>query len=259
MRRDTLRLFKRFLKGEAIVLPSKIETMLKHELHSLALSHSVHFDRKTSVSNLRYLILDHVLTDCCLQAVNVDNWDCSPSGCAQSLKVFLSTGVKTASMSFIVFSLSQCAQSMSLKSLWHVLTHLEVPFDSSDSLNQLCSHLKTYVSQLQKSCSGDGVDCSWCTLFHNLVDTHDHWPQVVLSSVKDRIHSHCVEITGMAAFKSGVCVSCSESCVDHYLHVLPASSLNLELLRQPDTFESDVPFASHWLDALLYSPSLKVL
>ena len=94
VRRDTLRLFKRFLKGEVIdslhVLPSKLETMSKDELQSFTHSHSLQFDCKTSTSDLWNLILDHILTAQCLQAVNVNNWDCSPSGCAQSMKLFLS-------------------------------------------------------------------------------------------------------------------------------------------------------------------------
>lgn len=141
VRRDTLCLLKHILAGEtqddSHILPSDIENMTKSELQTFAHSHAISFECKTSVANLWNLILIHILSVQCLWMVNVDNWDQSPSGCSRSMRLLLSEGCEPVSTSFIVFTLSNCAQSMSLKPLQHVLTHLGVPFNLIDSLNQL--------------------------------------------------------------------------------------------------------------------------
>lgn len=187
--------------------------------------------------------------------VDVNDWDRSPPGCARAMCLFLSDGVEPAATSFIVFALSRCSRDMSLKPLRHVLTHLEVPFNQSESLNQLRNRLRIYVSCLQKSRSDLGVDHSWKSLFSDLVNTQENWPQVVSSTAKERICSHFLELTGMTALKSGVCASCAESCLDRSLQLINAASLNLDILRCPDLFQNDDPSLYPWLDPEVTSPS----
>ena len=86
-KRDTLRLFMRVLKGDSCdddecILPTHLEKMTKSELAVFARDHSIRFEQQTTVAELRSLVVTHVLSTVCLQAVNVNNWDDSPKGCA---------------------------------------------------------------------------------------------------------------------------------------------------------------------------------
>ena len=256
IKQDALRLFKRSLSSHTSdgtqVLPSDLEKMSKSELQSFARSHLIPFQRRTSVADLRELVLHHVLSADCLQHVNTSDWDSSPLGCARAVKVYLSSGQVPDSASFIVLALSQCAQTMSLKPLRRVLNHLDVPFDSDDLLNQLHKCLKLYVSRMQKARSES--DLSWKKLFDDLVDTRENWPQLVSSSMKDRIREHFLRLTGSVALKNGVCAACAELCQDQSLHLVKASTIDLNLLRQPDAFKNDDPFVQPWLDPRVTSP-----
>ena len=155
------------------------------------------------------------------------------------------SGQDVESVSFIVFALSRCAKTMSLKPLRHVLAHLEVPYDSSDSLNQLHRCLRSYVSCIQKTSSMPGSDLSWKELYADMIHTHEHWPQLISSSAKDRIRNF-LKMTSSAALKSGVCASCAESCLDSSLQLVRASTLNLDLLQHPDTDLLDDPVSDPW-------------
>ena len=256
---DAVRLFKRVLETDSVddihVLPSHLEKMSKSELQLCARSHTIAFERRTSVSDLRDLILHHILSADCLRCVDVNDWVSSPSGCAQSLKLFLSDGRNLETATFIVFTLAQCAKSMSLKPLRRILTYLDVPFDSQDSLNQLRRRLNVYMSRLQKSHSDEGSDLSWRKLFADLVHTHENWPQVVSSSLKDRIRSNFLKATGSAALKAGVCASCAESCLDNCLQVVKAAAVNLDLLRRPGSLHEDDPFLDPWLNPGVTPPN----
>ena len=161
----------------------------------------------------------------------MNNWDDSPTGCAQSLKVFLSSGQEVESATFIVFALSRCANSMSLKPLHQILNHLEVPFDNSESLNQLCRCLCLYVSHLQKTSSAPGTDLSWKELFADMVHTREHWPQVISPSAKNKIRDNFLKMTSYTTLKPAVCASCGESCLESSLQLVSVSSINVDLLR----------------------------
>lgn len=125
--------------------------MSKSELQNFSRSHCISFDRRSSVSDLRDGIVSHVTSAQCLEKVNTFDWDASPRGCARSLRKYLSTGQSADAACFVVYGLSHCAQSMSLKPLRRVLTHLGVPYDSNDTLSRLRRRLTLYVSRMQKS------------------------------------------------------------------------------------------------------------
>ena len=134
------------LKGESsyddqCLLPTPLEKMTKSELVVLVQDHSIVFDHRMTVDKLRTLVVSHILSATCIQSVNVNDWDECPKRCAQSVKIFWSTGQDMESVSFLVFTLSRCAKNMSIKPLQCVLTHLDVPYDNTDSLNQLRRHL----------------------------------------------------------------------------------------------------------------------
>ena len=255
VKRDALRLFKGVVTGDTVddshILPARLESMTKIELQTFARSHSIQFVRAMSVSDLRELIVTHVLSSACLRMVSVDDWDRSPPGCAKSMRLFLTEGLEPDNTAFVVFALSRCTHSMSLKPLRRVLQHLEVPFDSSDSLNQLRRRLSVYVSRIEKNQSKPGSDISWKNPFVDLVHTWESWPQLISSANKDKICNHFLKLTGMSALKSGVCASCSESCSDQSLKLVLASSLNLDLLCRPDQYDS---FADGWLDSDVVPP-----
>ena len=97
-------------------------------------------------------------------------------------------------------------------------------------------------------------DLSWKKLFDDLVDTRENWPQLVSLSMKDRIREHFLRLTGSVALKNGVCAACAESCQDQSLHLVKASTIDLNLLRQPDAFKNDDPFIQPWLDPRVTSP-----
>ena len=122
---------------ECDILPSDFERMSKSELHNLANSHSIPFERRTTVSVLRDLILNHVLSAQCLRHIQTAGLQNSAHGCSHALRVHLSNGTHSDETAFIVACLSNFATRMSLKTLRCVLHLLQVPFDASDSLNQL--------------------------------------------------------------------------------------------------------------------------
>ncbi len=107
---------------------------------------------------------------------------------------------------------------MSLKLLHRILNFLDVPFDPADSLNQLRRHLHLYVSQMQKASANTGTDLSWHRLFADMVQSREHWPQLISSSAKDKIRMKFLDMTGHAALKHGVCAPlhahiCLEPCL----------------------------------------------
>lgn len=167
--------------------------MSKTDLQNFARHHSISFDHQTSTSTLCDLILQHCLSAGCLENVDTNHWDWSPPGCTSSVKTFLSAGQWSESTSFVVYCLSLCAQKMSLKLLRCVLSHLDIPFNGSDSLNKLWKCLSLYVSRMQKAHIGS--DTSWAALFSDLVHTHECWPQLISSSSKERIRSKFVTLT----------------------------------------------------------------
>ena len=235
IKRDAMRLFNRLLAIESLdddhnLLPSRLESYSKSELQSMARSHSISFERRTSVSDLRSLIVSHVLSARCLQNIDASHWDKSPKGCASSLKTFLSSGLQVESSSFIVFALSKCCNNMSLKPLRRVLTFLDIAFDATESLNQLRRRLRLYVSRMQKASANGGTDLSWRRLFADLVQSREHWPQQISSSAKDKLRSKFLDMTGYAALKTGVCACCAESALDSSLCLVNVSKINLDLL-----------------------------
>ena len=222
VKRDALRLFNRILNSSSphdvtSIIPVDLEKMSKSELQTFACRHSISYNWQTFVSDLRDLILGHGLSASCLQSVDTTDWDNSPPECAQSLKTFLSTGQSAESTCFIVHSLSVCAQSMSLKPLCRVLSHLDIPFERTESLNQLRHWLRLYVSHLQKSRSADGTDISWKKLFSDLVHTRESWPQLIPPASKEEICEWFLNLTGSSALKTGVCASCSQACCSRFL------------------------------------------
>ena len=258
VRRDILRLLKRFLSvdthDDLHLLPSGIEHMTKSELQSVAHNRRIHFQRNTTVSDLRDLVVGHVVSAQCFHSVDLQNWDASPSGCASSIRLLLSEGREPNSAAFIVFTLSHCARSMSLKPLRRVFRHLDIPFDSNDSLNQLRRRLNAYVAKMRKALISEGSDLSWSSICADLVETREQWPQLISASSKDKIHDDFLKLTAYDALKSGVCAACSESSVDRSLSLVPATSIDLDLLRRPDAFELDLPVVEPWLDPNLPSP-----
>lgn len=68
VRRDALHAIKHIVDTNSLdvghILPADIESMTKSELQSLATAHSVPFDCRTSVSDLRGLLLNHVQKSC---------------------------------------------------------------------------------------------------------------------------------------------------------------------------------------------------
>ena len=103
-KRDTLRLLMHILKGDSsdddqCLLPTHLEKMTKSELVVFARDHSIPFERRTTVTELWSLVVTHVLSTACLQRVNINHWDDSPKGCAQSVKIFLLSGQQVESVS----------------------------------------------------------------------------------------------------------------------------------------------------------------
>ena len=238
VKRDAIRLLNRVLSVSSLnnddpVLPTDLEKMSKTELLNFARRHSISFDRQTSATTLRNLILQHCLSARCIQNVNTNDWDRSPPSCAISFKTFLSTGQSADSACFVVYCLLLCARKMSLKPLRHIFSHLHIPFDTSDSLNQLRKRLSLYVSKMQKA--PIGTDTSWSTLFSDLVATRESWPQLISPTSKERIRRQFLSLTNSSALKTGVCASCSESCPVTALEKVRPSSINLDLLRRPET------------------------
>ena len=251
-KRDAMRLFTQVLRTSSLdettnVIPSNLEKMSRFELQSFASSHSIMFDRQTSVSALRDLILQHGLSSCCLQNINTNNWDASPSGCARCISKFLSTGQSADAACFVVYELSHHSQTMSLKPLRHVLTHLAVPFAATDTVNQLRRRLALYVSRMQKTHSGDGVDKSWDAVFAELVSTRENWPQLISPLVKQSIREDFIKLTSASTLKTGVCAACAQSCPCRLLETIRPSSIDLNLLRRPDAFDVDEMVVEPWL------------
>lgn len=232
VKRDAVAMFNWILDTsrmsvETSVIPSDLEKMSKSELQCFAASHSISFDRQTSVSALLDLILKHATLAACLATVNTADWDSSPPG---------------------------CAQSMSLKPLCRVLNHLAVPYNTSDSLNRLHQCLTLYVSRMQKLRSGDGMDNSWEALFRDLVHTRENWPQLIPSSSKHKIRENFLSLMGSSALRSDVCASCSKSCSSTCLQSIRSLSIDLNLLCRPDAFESGDPFSQPWLSDSVFPP-----
>ena len=146
--------------------------------------------------------------------------------------------------------------SMSLKPIHCILTHLEVPFDNNNTVNQLHHRLHSYVSHMQKASSAPGTNLSWKELFADMVQSHEHWPQLILSSAKERIRDNFLKMTSSTTLKAGVCVSCAEHSMDSCLQLVKASRINIDLLQHPDAHQLDDPVVEPCLDPEVVLPVL---
>ena len=153
---------------------------------------------------------------------------------------------------FIIACPSNFATWMSLKTLRHVLHLLQVPFDASDSLNQLCQHLTLYRARIQKAPAGS--DLSWSKLFSDLVHTRENWLQSVSSSTRGQVCENFLKLTGSSALKSRVCCSCGESCPISIIKDVKVCDIDLNLLWWPEIFEDDCLSSESWLDPSVLDP-----
>jgi hypothetical protein len=103
-----------------------------------------------------------------------------------------------------------------------------VTFDPAASLRRLRQRLRSHISELRKG------KRSGCLLVGN------SWPQLVPSALKERLVRLFREATSSDRLAEYTCACCAESCLVSDRRIVPASSINLELLRcSGDLFDSE--------------------
>jgi hypothetical protein len=115
-----------------------------------------------------------------------------------------------------------------------------VEFDSSASLSKLRKVLHRHAHTLQKG-KCVPVRSTYQEARHGAKDvvreahlnrTCNQWPQVVPQSLKAKISRMFHEETSSEALREKVCACCAESVVVNECEVLPASCVNLDMLKR---------------------------
>jgi hypothetical protein len=146
------------------------------------------------------------------------------------------------------YVLTAASYSISRKQAFTVLHRQNVDVDSSTSLSKLCRIICHHTHSLQKG--------KWSLLRPSHQEGHhgsqyaenearlkqiwNQWPQVVPTSLKDKIANMFHKETSSDALQQKICACCSESVMAYDCEVSPASHIDLLLLRHPDIVESQV-------------------
>jgi hypothetical protein len=140
------------------------------------------------------------------------------------------------------YILTAVSYNIPRKRVLDLLRTQNVLFDSSASLSKLRKVLRRHARTLQKG-KHVPVRSGYQEVRRGSKDvvreahlnrTRNRWPQVVPQSLKAKISRMFREETSSDALREKMCACCAESVTADKCEVLPASSVNLELLKRPD-------------------------
>lgn len=123
-----------------------------------------------------------------------------------------------------------------------------VEFDSSTSLSKLRKVLHHHAHTLQKG-KHVPIRSAHQEICHGSKDvvreahlnrTWNQWPQLIPQNLKAKISRMFQEETSSDALREKTCACCAESVPVNECEVLPAASVNLELLKRPDSGTKEV-------------------
>jgi hypothetical protein len=140
------------------------------------------------------------------------------------------------------YILTAASYNIPRKRLLALLHTQGVEFDSSASLSKLRKVLRRHARTLQKGKSVP-IRSTRQEERHvakdvmreaHLNKTRNQWPQVVPHSLKAKISRMFRKETSSETLREKTCACCAEAVLACECEVLPASSVNLELLKRPD-------------------------
>jgi hypothetical protein len=141
------------------------------------------------------------------------------------------------------YILTAASYNISRKRVLALLRTQGVEFDSSASLSKLRKVLRRHARSLQKG-KHVPIRSAYQEIRHGAKDvereaqlnrTRNQWPQLVPKELKAKISRMFREETSSEALREKTCGCCAESVPVNECEVLPTASVNLELLKRPDS------------------------
>lgn len=141
-----------------------------------------------------------------------------------------------------------------LKALRSILSAQDVDWCTDDTVRELCSKLKSRISELKSLCRRAEKRLKQNIVYEqrrleedtridaNLDSIRHDWPQLVTSELKEKIVDLFKEQTSSQTLASFTCAVCAESCLASDKAVIPASDIDVDRLLKghiPGTDNSD--------------------
>ena len=216
------------------------ERMNKTLLQKSLTAHGLVFERKTSVDDLRRIIIDHLSSAGC----RCDGVLTSPA-CGEVRAEHENQGRGGDLESYI---LSVIAAKARKRPLCRVLRKRGIHYEEDDSLRRLRGRLKRYIHSMNK---GKGRAEYMQGYRERLVeaerdrvkDIRAHWPQLVGSELKEKLLSMFREDTSSDALRTFTCACCAAAKNVTERKHLSAHDLPLDLFRPCENWAQplDVP------------------
>ncbi|RDB20445.1 hypothetical protein Hypma_012444 [Hypsizygus marmoreus] len=119
--------------------------------------------------------------------------------------------------------LQQLSPHIRLTSLRRVFKANDIPFTMDMSLGQLKRSLKRFLASKTRGKSTP-----------TFVSEQLSWPQLVPTSVKEKVQNMFLDATSSERLAHGTCASCAEDCLLSDCQRFPLSAIDVTLLRRPD-------------------------
>jgi len=237
------------------------ESLPKGSLVAIAEMHRLPFPSPVTVHQLRSMIMLHISSGSCGLLTSFD----SPDNCTKMVSEYAEEkqipASEVTSADLQVYILTKLMKKLSKGPLRRLLQLHDVEFSPEDSVSKLRRVLKKYITRLKK---GKQVEDSHRIMAANFAKSvkekersKNVWPQLVSSSLKDKILKHFRELTSKETLSSFTCASCAEKCFNSECYDISADDLNISLLQRPDRGDLDLMLdEDRWLDPNCNGPPL---
>ena len=235
------------------VLFAQYEKFKKADLLNIAAQHGLSVSDKSVVDTVKHDILFHVARGSCV--------DAPFPGCRTVCEAYPSCDFPDAN-SLIIYLFTSILTSKSRKLFKRVLALHAIPFCATDGIHQLRRHLRSHIASVKRGKRLSNLSRlrreEARTKHANQRDTiRQTWPQLVPTSLKDKILSMFLDETSSEALAMFTCGSCAASYLKKEQQSICFQDIELTLLHRSDSIPSTVPMPI--LDSKLRRENPKLL
>ncbi|KAJ3924161.1 MAG: hypothetical protein NXY57DRAFT_970595 [Lentinula lateritia] len=221
--------------------------------------HNVPVNIATATSGLlRNELASHILSAECFTNAFVFSDKHHPIGCLHIARTFhaptaaFDPGRDTISK-FRLMLTHLLSNKLSASTLKSVLQILEIPFHEHDNKRIL-------RQRLQKYNSSEGLDLQQADEDKKLHELRSSWPVLLSASSKQQFVQRFQEHTSSKTMRRSICASCSSEELSSDCHIVSSESVNLSLLKSPNTrpkgSDASLVVDHNWLDGDCIPPVL---
>ena len=206
-----------------------LEYAKKNYLKSSLAGHSVSLPSNATADVMRSLLSQHLTSGSCLGN--------SASGC-RSVIVGLVHGVALVDQSqFQILLLSSLVKSLSVRSMRRIFDTQNIPYEAHYNLSKFRRELRKFITRLQSGKTDEKKRAARLEAERETtrkrLKVHDSWPQVISSTLKNKVAQMFKDETSSSALSTFTCAACSSETYSVSGYELLLSDVDFDLFKKP--------------------------